>query len=274
MKRLYLVGAIAAMAAGLALAGSQSAYAASQKGTGISAKLPTGTVSIVFDGYCDGMTLTNPGSGGAPGVEAERTGSCTSPDFLYGGDLGNRAGMADSFYGLYVVIDANHHWAYYADCGFGNTCLVVSGTWSLGVPSSPDKPASTARVAGLFAGQQAGFAGAQRLPGPNAASFDINFVGYCDGEHLTNPGSSGYPSIDGYQIGCVGNPLLGARSNSAVGMWSYTDNYYYQSMMDGSWIIFTDCGGTECYVNSGTWAFGAPAVPQQNRTAVPSNLQH
>ncbi|MGH8427351.1 MAG: hypothetical protein ACRES7_05120 [Gammaproteobacteria bacterium] len=286
MKRLYLFGAIAAMAGGLALA--SSANAAPQTAAGNSARLLSpngGTTSITFDGYCDGMTITIPGSAGAPGAQGAHIGSCLGYTAnVYGvagskgvgfADLGDEQGGAPP---LYWVIGANHTWIIYDDCGFGNECVLNSGTWSYGTPDAPAKGGarpSTSPAAGLFGGQRAGFAGARQLPGPKTL-FNIHFAGFCDGEYLHVPGDAGSPGADGVQTGsCTsGDALIGAFEGNVGGMWDYTDNFVYVINTDQSWIIYTDCGdGTECYVNSGTWAFGPPS-DNPDRTAIRSNLQH
>lgn len=271
MKRLY--PAIAATAAILVLAAvsAPSASAAAKNDKGLfGANIPAGTYNIVFDGYCDGMAITIPGSAGAPGVEMNRTGSCTSSDFLYGVLGGISVGGADATYSLYTVIMANGTWMYYADCGTGSECVVNSGTWSFGVPAAPGKNLlpSTSRAGRVFGGDQQ-FVGAGRVPGPNAIHLDVSYDGYCDGEHINVPGDAGAPGADGYQTGCVGNPLIGARHGNGAAMWSYLDGLLWYNMTDGTWVIYGDGGGYEIYINSGTWSFGTPA-PQHKRTAVPS----
>lgn len=282
MKRFYLFGAIAAMAGGLVLAGS--ANAAPQKANGV---LPHGTTSITFDGYCDGMTIMIPGSAGAPGAQGAHTGTCEGGDVnVYGvaGSKGvefvDRNEPEGNFNNIVWIINANHTWRLYGgpdNCGVSE-CLLNLGTWSSGTPAAPQKAGvqpSNSRPAGLFGGQQAGFAGAQQHPGPKVTGFNINFVGYCDGEHLNTPGSAGSPGADGMQTGCLSNPLYGAFEGGVAGMWDLADNLLYVVNEDRTFIIYTDCGdGTECFFLSGNWAFGVPAAPQQNRTVTPTNLRH
>lgn len=266
MKRLHLIGGFAA-AVTLTLAGASFASAAPQKIQSFGANLPAGTYNIVFDGFCDGMAITIPGSAGAPGVEMNRTGTCQSPDFLYGVLGGTSVGGADATYALYAVIMANGYWYYYADCGTGSECLLNSGTWSFGTPAAPAKGLPSTSRAGRVFGSGQRFLGAGHGPQPKALNIDISFDGYCDGEHISIPGDAGSPGADGYQTGCASEPLIGAKHGNAVGMWDYVDNLIWFDMGNGTWIIFGDGGGYEIYVNSGTWSLGTPA-PQQN--GVPS----
>lgn len=266
MKRIHAISGAAAAAAVLSLAGATSAQAAPTRDF---AAL-SGTINIVFDGYCDGMAITIPGSAGAPGAQAVRTGSCQNPTPLFGAAKANGVGLADATNALYTVIGANHTWAYYADCGTGQECLIISGTWSYGVAAAPNAkglPASTAHAGALFGGGIDSFSGAGHLPGPRALSIDISFDGFCDGEHLNVPGSAGAPGVDGMETGCQTNPLIGAKTAGSVGAWDYVDGLFYLVNSDRSWILYVDCGdGTECYANSGTWSFGAPAAPARSRT--------
>ncbi|MDN5864212.1 MAG: hypothetical protein L0I62_03195 [Gammaproteobacteria bacterium] len=269
MKTFAVVGSVLGALAGLILVGSSSAYAAGPK-THVSRAIPPGTYDIVFDGYCDGLHISIPGSAGAPGVEAVRTGSCESGDTAYGAVAGGGIGLAFPAVVLFYVIRSNHTWANYADCGTGSECLLHSGTWSFGVPAAPhaDLPSSSER--GLFAaGRTASAAPAPRVP----FSVDISFDGYCDGLHLNLPGSAGNPGVDGLQTGCASAPLIGAkRNNQRVIAWDYGGDNLYVISADHTWILYTICGGTqECFGNSGTWSFGV-AAPQENRTTISSSL--
>lgn len=274
MKKFYLTGGILAAVIGLGLA-APSAFAAPQHTRGNSAD-PSTTYNIVFDGFCDGMTITEPGSAGAPGAQAVHTGdpnTCIPNTPLFGAAvMGGGVGLASpsnatSSGNVYYAIRANHTWTAYQDCGTGTECVLHSGTWSFGTPDSPAR-------AGLPPSTAGGLFGARRLPGPKSAfSKDISFDGYCDGEHLNLPGSAGAPGVDGTQTGCDSNPLIGARGAGIVGMWDYTGGFFFAVQTDHTFVIYNDCGdGTECFVNSGTWSFGTPSV-SQGRTVLPSDLQ-
>lgn len=276
MKRVITAGGLLGAVAGLTLLGASGALAATPK-PAISANFPGGTTDIVFDGFCDGMQITNPGSAGAPGVQAVRTGSCTSPTPLFGATSGGGLGLADATYTIYTVIKPDHTWVYYQDCGFGSECVLVSGTWSYGVAAAPEgRLPSTA--GGMFGMTRVGSPGAGRLPGPKDVSgFNISFDGFCDGESLNIPGAAGPNGADGAETGCATNALIGAYSagGGSAAMWSYTEGVMWVINSDQTWIIYNDCGdGTECFVNSGTWSIGAPAAPQKNRTLLPSSLRH
>lgn len=275
MKRFYLFGAVVAMAGGLALAGS--AYAAPQKTSANAVNFPDGTYNIQLDGFCNLIQVVKPGDAGAPGVQGNDI-ACDTPHTYVGVASAKGVAMAWTDIGnLYIVINANHTWTNYQDCGVGHECVQNSGTWSL-APNGPTQrglPDATSAQGGLFGASQSASAGAERLPGPKGTQFGIHFIGYCDGEYLNVPGNAGSPGADGVQTGCVSNPLIGAFDSSVVGMWDYTEGGFYVINPNQTWIIYADCGGgSECYINSGYWAFGPPPPVNPNRTAVRSDLQH
>ena len=272
MKRFYLFGAIAAMAGGLAMAGN--AWAAPQKASANSVNFPNGTYDIQLNGYCNIIQLVKPGSAGAPGVQGNDIG-CNGHTFV--GSASSRGViMAWTDIGnLIIVINANHTWVNYQDCGTGDECVQNSGTWSLtNAPSQRGLPDVTSTRDGLFGSNQAVSSGVGHLPGPKLTNFNIHFIGFCDGESLNVPGSAGSPGADGVQTGCAANPLIGAVADRVASMWDYADGDFYVINPNETWILYVDCGGgSECYINSGNWAHG-PAAPQQNRTAIRSDLRH
>lgn len=262
MKHFLLVGGAAALALGLSMAGA---------GTAQATPFPnSGTVNIHLGTYCDGIAITLPGNAGAPGAQAVRTGCASDP--MYGAFNQNAIVLVNASGSYLAVINSDHTWVYYIDCGTGQECVSNSGTWAFGPPAAPaHNGASTSQGRGLFGMQRGGLAG-HRFPGPSAATVLIGFNGFCDGEELHIPGSGGAPGVDGTQIGCASDPLIGAGGYNMVAMWDYTINQMWVSMGNHTWIGYYDCGdGTECEFNSGTWTRGAPAAPSKNRTVVPSN---
>lgn len=284
MNKYCLTGAVLAAAIGLGIA-SPNAVAASQQTTLHPAGFADGIYHIVFDGFCDGMTITKPGSAGAPGVEAVHTGdpdTCIANTPLFGG-AGNGVGLADAATGtnsnnVYYAIRANRTWVAFISCDTGEECVLNSGTWSFGTPEPSAKTGlPSSRTIGLFAPVGNGVPSEKQHSQPHY-SVDISFDTYCDGEHLNLPGSGGNPGVDGTATGCSSAPLIGARGVidlAAVGMWDYTNGFFYVVENDHTFVIYNDCGdGTECFVNSGTWSFGTPPALQTERTAVRSSLQH
>lgn len=144
MKRLYLAIAALAVALVLGAASVPSASAAPQNSVGFAAGH---TYNIVFDGYCDGMTLNVPGYGGAPYVDGQHTGSCNGVYGLIGIMLGNSVVVTDytgiaNGYMLMYKINANGTWSNWYDCSgsnAGQVCGFLTGTWSFGTPSAPSK---------------------------------------------------------------------------------------------------------------------------------------
>lgn len=131
MKRLSLfTGGAVVLLASLSFAGAKPAQAA--------------TVNIVFDGYCDGMSLNIPSAGsGLPGtVDGNHTGSCVTNYGDIGYKAGSTIGTAENEDGTLVVyvLKTDHTWSNYYDCtGTGIECYYLSGTWSFGTPAAPDK---------------------------------------------------------------------------------------------------------------------------------------
>lgn len=89
--------------------------------------------------------------------------------------------------------------------------------------------------------------------------------------YLNVPGNAGWPGADGVQTDRVSNPLIGGFDNDTPAMWDYVDGLMYGIYPNHTWIIFADCGGgSECYINSGVWAYGPPTAPNNDRTGVSS----
>lgn len=269
MKQSSIISGAVGLLAGLGLLASSSVFAASPKAP--APKVPAGTYNITFDNFSDGMQITVPGAAGAPGAQAVRVGGGVDGQPLYGAAGPHGVVLADETNLLLVVIKPDRTWIYYGDDGTGHETVFNSGTWSFGTPAAPNPGALPSTARGLFSGASAS---AARLPGPRATTRDIHFVGFCDGESINIPGSAGAPGLDGVQTGCTSGALLGAKDHRNIAaMWSDSLNVMWVLLPDQTWIIYNDCGdGTECVVNSGEWAYGAPSAPQ-GRTAISSSLR-
>ncbi len=130
MKRKFLGGMILALA--LMFGQVATSQAANQ--------------NIVYDGYCDGASLTydmftglasGSQTGASCGISGPMLGTVANV-FAQGPALTMSYDTTASFSGMVTVIRADHTWTHYQNTGAGMT-VVNSGTWSPGTAVRPNR---------------------------------------------------------------------------------------------------------------------------------------
>jgi len=226
---------------------------------------PTSTMNIVFDGYCDGMSLTTPsaGLGSRETVDGDQTGCVTGGIFGTASAFKGQYFMTVPTYGTFTVIGLNQTWVHYALNG-NQIYILNSGTWSPGTPkAAPGTASSFTRPATV------------RQPSIPASTFDIMFDGYCDGFELNSPsvGLGTQGTVDGNRIGCASDGLMGAstrlRTDGAIAVGFYADGSTWIETvvaLSGTWIHFSVSGDLIYILNSGTWSFGTTPTGTRSST--------
>jgi hypothetical protein len=135
MKKLALFGSVVMIALVLGVAGFAGARADSN---GLDAIAPDGTLGLVFDGYCDGVTINfDAATGVATGVWNSACATCPYDDVVGGYVAYNLAEPAWGFplasetnYGapafFYTAISAARTW----ELRYFDGTLLNSGTWT------------------------------------------------------------------------------------------------------------------------------------------------
>jgi hypothetical protein len=127
MKRLALIGTVVMVVTLLGVAGFAGA-----KGDSVDA-LPEGTFGFIYDGFCDGMTLTfNTGTGITSGTYASSCCTCPMTEDV-GGAVGVvfSQGVAFSLswnpgLGIWTVLRTNRTWTHY----YYDGTMMNQGTWT------------------------------------------------------------------------------------------------------------------------------------------------
>lgn len=119
-------------------------------------------------------------------------------------------------------------------------------------------------AAAVALGLSLGGAGtANAAPVPNSGTYNISFIGYCDGIMVTLPGNAGAPGAQAARTGCDSGALFGAYNNEGrIVLADATNTLILVINPNNTWVYYADCGtGQECVTNHGFWHIGAPAAP-------------
>jgi hypothetical protein len=269
-RALVAVGAAVVLPVALLPAGAASAGESSA----------TATETIMFDGFCDGMTIDVPSTGlGTAGTLDGTLAGCETGPILgsaapkkgtYGVEVG-REFISIPQYTLFSVIRNDHTFTHYAINGDVISEL-ITGTWSLATPGAP-QASNTSGVSSIGAALATqGTPAAVQLPRKGPETLEITFDGYCDGMTLVNPsqGTGVRRTVDGVLTGCADPmPLMGAKGLVQGVNTSYAVTYdggggtYLHTVVlrDGTWAHYATDGTQITLLNSGTWTEGAP--PQE-----------
>lgn len=263
--------AIAAATALVSLGAAVPAFAAPTS--------PTGTTTIMFDGFCDGFTMNLPsaGVGTAGTLDGTQAGCESNPIFGTAGkpyDVSSGTEYVTlQTYGIFTVIRANQTWTHYVLSGSLITEL-ISGTWSFAAPGAPRATGPSSVAAAVAAKSSTHTAAPARMTKTKQISFD----GHCDGMSLTSPsaglGTKG--TVDGTWTGCSSYALMGAKGKVGPKKKSYattadlgSGTYVHAAVLkDHTWVLYETNGSAEVVLNSGTWSNGPPAQGKGLRSAI------